>query len=122
MDMKTPRKKTLRNKADKRWTQYHIEENPICESCGDPAKQVHHYYYKGSYGHLRYDDDNATSLCTRCHFLLHTQDPKTIEANIIGNRGEEWYERLTKKALARPKAGYQTVQYYKDAIEKYREI
>ena len=110
-----------RNKADKLWTLYHIERNPICDSCGKEAKQVHHFFFKGSSGHLRYDTDNAVSLCVGCHFLLHTRDPKVyhIEENIIATRGEEWHKRLKVKAYNRPTKSYQTVQYYKDAIKKY---
>ena len=113
-------KKRLRNKADKLW--YEKCKKGKCEVCGNTATQVHHYFYKSSYGHMRYDEDNGVSLCTSCHFLLHHQDPHRIEDKIIAVRGQKWLDKLKKKAYAKPKAGYQTIGYYKGVIEELENL
>lgn len=107
--------KSLRTKADKLWYQKCIKL--LCEVCGQEAIQVHHFYYKGSYGHLRYDTDNGISLCAKCHFLLHFQDPKAIEEKIVLVRGQDWYSRLNKKSKEKHE-NYINVKWYKNAIEK----
>ena len=109
-------KKRLRDKADKLWYLKYLKEK--CEVCSAPAVQVHHYYFKSSFGHLRYNEDNGISLCQKCHYLLHTRDPKGIEDKIIKARGQKWLDRLKKKAYTKPKAGYQTIGYYKGVIEE----
>ena len=110
------KKQQLRKRADKLW--YELLLKPECEICGKPARQVHHFYYKSSYGHLRYDLDNGISLCQSCHFVLHHQDPKKIEALIIENRGKKWHNKLQKKAQTPPPPSYQTIKYYEDIIKK----
>ncbi len=117
--MKTAKQK-LRAKADKLWFEKHIEEN--CEVCGcSEYLQVHHFYYKSSYGHLRYDDNNAITLCRKCHFLLHTRDPKLIENKIIENRGKSWYNKLTKQANNRPQSSYLTIKLSKSYHDRPRK-
>lgn len=118
--MKKPSKKYLKNKADKLWFNKHQEEN--CEVCGcSECLQVHHFYYKSSYSHLRYDDDNAITLCRKCHFKLHFRDPKEIEQEIIKNRGKKWFNRLTKRANKRPPPSYLTIEYYLDVIKELQK-
>lgn len=113
-------KAKLRKTADKLWFNKHLEEN--CEICGcSEYLQVHHFYYKSSYGHLRYDPENAITLCRKCHFILHHQDPKKITDEIIDLRGQKWYNRLKKRAYNKPKSSYQTIQYYEDIISKLAE-
>jgi 5-methylcytosine-specific restriction endonuclease McrA len=109
-------KKQLRPKADKVW--YLALLKPRCEVCGGKANQVHHFFYKSQYGHLRYHPENGISLCQACHFVLHTKDPKIITDKIIEARGKRWYNRLKKEALKRPQS-YQTISFYKEAIKKY---
>ena len=108
-------KSRLRSQADKLF--FELLLKPECEVCGKSAVQVHHFFYKSSYGHLRYDLDNGISLCQGCHFALHAQDPKRIEIEIIGYRGEEWYDSLAKRAKEKPKPSYLTIGYYKQVIE-----
>jgi len=93
--------KRLRSKADKIWFIKHLKDK--CEICDKPAKQVHHFYYKKNYPHIRYDKDNGVSLCMGCHCFLHMQDPKKIEEQIIKVRGVRWHNRLKKKAYNPPK-------------------
>ena len=110
-------KAKLCKQCDKLWYQKLIK--PQCEVCGKKAIQVHHYYYKGSYGHLRYDLDNGISLCQGCHFVLHSRDPKKIEQQIIAKRGQKWAKTLEAKAKELHKS-YTTIGYYKDIIEELK--
>jgi hypothetical protein len=118
--MKTNPKKRLRIQADSLWYKKCLQE--WCEVCENGrAVQVHHYFFKSQYGHLRYDLDNGISLCQGCHFCLHFKDPHIIEDKIREKRGEKWYLTLKKKALDKPKSSYQTVKWYKDNISKLRK-
>jgi len=114
MKKKNP-KTILMKQADKLW--YLKLKKPKCEVCGEKAIQVHHYYYKGSYGHLRYDLDNGVSLCQGCHFVLHAQDPKKIEQQIIAKRGQKWADNLKAKSKEIHKS-YQTIGYYREVIKE----
>jgi len=113
------KRKQLKNKADKLWYQKYLKS--VCEICGDNYHlQAHHFYYRSSYGHLRYLEDNHITLCQKHHFVLHHQDPKKITDRIIEVRGQKWYDRLKEKALTKPKPSYQTIGYYKKQIEKLK--
>lgn len=111
----------LRKQADKLWFRKYLDE--CCKVCGSIfGLQGHHYFYKSTYGHLRYDKDNHITLCKKCHFKLHHQDPKSVESKIAEKRGRAWLNRLSKKSKERPKSSYQTIQYYNNTIkqlEKY---
>lgn len=112
-------KKRLKTKADKLWFEKCVKEN--CEVCGRRWMiQVHHFYFKGTYGHLRYDIDNGVSLCKGCHFVLHNQDAKKIEEKIIEKKGKAWYNRLKKKSRERI-LNTQTMGYYRCVIEKFKD-
>ena len=108
----------LRKIAIKLWFEKCLKSK--CEVCGQPANQVHHYYYKSSYGHLMFDLDNGISICQKCHAVLHWRDPKRIEEQIIAKRGISWYNRLKKRSQQKPVGSYQTKKYYKDIIEKLK--
>ena len=117
------KKAKLRKQADRLWYEKAMEgyEDSVgatkCMACDNNAQQIHHFYYKSSYSHLRYDMDNATPLCMHCHFLLHHQDPKKIEELIVAERGKKWNNRLKNKANKRPLQGYLTIKYYEDIIK-----
>ena len=116
-EMKNPKKK-LRAEADKIWYNIIIQRNPICESCGEEkSTQAHHYYYKGSFGHLRYNLDNGIGLGLKCHFLLHHHDPKPIEEEIVKQRGKKWFNKLVKLSKQRP-SSFQTTKWYEDNIQR----
>ena len=123
--MKIPRPKKPKNTikrlrliADKLWFARQLKL--YCEAGGGYATQVHHFFYKASYPHLRYDKDNGISLSKGKHFLLHTRDPKKVEALIIKARGKEWLKRLTYKANHPPKNFKTNVGYYKKVIEELK--
>jgi len=111
------KKKALKLKADKKWREKFVGDR--CEVCGGTWKLTgHHFYYKGSYAHLRYEGDNCITLCVTCHFALHHHDPKLVSDNIIKVRGKEWHERLEKKARDRPKGSFLTLAYYQGKVEE----
>ena len=111
------KKKGLKLKADRIWRDKFVGE--FCEICGGTWNVTgHHFYYKGSFAHLRYNKNNCITLCGTCHFALHHQDPKTVTDNIIRIRGEEWHEKLKKESQDRPKSSFLTLGYYQGVIEK----
>jgi len=113
------KKKRLRKEADRLYFQVCLK--PKCEVCDKPAIQVHHFWYKGSYAHLRFDIDNGISLCVGCHFVLHHQDPKKITDQIVEKKGILWYNELKKKALGRSKVSFQTIFYYENVLKELKE-
>ena len=113
-------KKHLRIIADQLWRMVGVKVwGSVC-ICGKQTIHGHHYYYRGSYGHLRYDLDNFVPLCNGCHFTLHFQDPKKVEERIVAFRGQKWYKRLQKKSQERPQS-FQTVGWYKSIISQLKE-
>ena len=116
--MKNP-KVSLRNKADNLWSKAYLKER--CEVCGsDYCLQAHHFYYKSSSGHLRYTKENHITLCRRCHFVLHSQDPKKIEDIIIDKRGEKWHNELREKSKE-THSSYTTIGWYRENIELLKQ-
>ena len=112
-------KKRLRSIADKLWYEAYLKDE--CEVCGERGYlQAHHFYYKGSYGYFRYSQDNHITLCRKCHFILHHQDPKKITEQIIDKRGQEWYNELRKQTIE-TYYSFQTVGWYKQNIDKLQE-
>jgi len=113
--MKKNKKAQLRSKCDVLWHNKLLKES--CELCGSSeGLQVHHFFYKGSHSHLRYDLDNGITICSREHFVLHHRDPKLITDRIIEIRGQEWYNSLKEKAKNNP-SSFKTIKYYTDLIE-----
>ena len=116
--------KRLRSKADKLFALACIKQHGnMCELCGNSYQlQVHHFFPKGNFGHLRYNLSNGIVLCKSCHFVLHNKDI-SLEAEIMRVRGDEWYVDLKEKAKERP-ISYIKVSWYKENIEileKYLE-
>ena len=111
------KKKLLRQEALKLWYNKYLKNS--CEVCGSNyILQAHHFYYRSSYGHLAFEKENHITLCRKCHFILHHQDPKKIENKIREIRGEKWYKKLQKMAQNRPKGSYLTTEWYKEQIKK----
>ena len=118
MYRKRTKKQQLRGLADKLWYQKYLKG--YCEVCGSSGGvlQGHHFFYRSSYGHLRYSPENHITLCRACHFLLHHQDPKAIEDQITAKRGLKWLTELKEQAYKRPPGSYQTLKYYQDIIKE----
>ena len=114
------KKKQLRSQCDKLWYEAYLK--PECEVCGESATQVHHFYPKGLYGHLRYNRDNGISLCVKCHFFHHHRGDPLIHQAIIRARGKRWFNRLQKLARNRPKNFQTTLLYYKKIKEDLTKL
>jgi 5-methylcytosine-specific restriction endonuclease McrA len=109
--------KKLRSEADRLWFRLCLETHgEICEVCGKPAVQVHHFFPKSNFGHIRYLVENGVVICQGCHLKHHTGNP-LIQQEIINGRGIKWYRALKEKALTRPKDSYANISYYKGVIE-----
>ena len=111
------KKSQLQSEADTLW--YQVAFTGKCEVCGRPSNQVHHYYYKGNYGHMRYDLDNAINICMGCHFTIHHKDPKQNEKIIEAKRGKEWADKLEARSKVRL-SSFKTVKYYEDTISNLK--
>ena len=109
--------KRLRTKADGLWQQAGLKMWKDKCFCGRPAYCCHHFFPKGQYGHLRYDLDNAIPICNGCHMGIHTRGDPDIIIEIKTKRGEEWYNKLSKKAHNTP-SSYRGVKWYEEIIEK----
>jgi len=116
-------KKSLRKRADKLWSIACFQEwGNRCTVCGKPAVDPHHFFTKSSYGHLRYDINNAVPLCRKCHMRIHFGEDPTINKEIIDIRGNDWYQALKQKAFfEKPQNSYMTVSWYRDNIKRLEE-
>jgi len=110
-------KKNLGKEADALW--YQILFTGICEVCGARANQVHHFYYKGQFGHLRYDLQNGITICMGCHFCIHHKDPKPIEKIIEDKRGRAWADLMEYKSKNK-ESSFKTLKYYQDTVNRLR--
>ena len=112
------KKQRLRKEADKLWFQVVMERYHWKSLVsGKPATQVHHFFPKSLYGHLRYDLDNGIPLTQGEHFAHHHRGDPTIHQTIIKKKGRKWYEKLLHKAHHTHKRSYQTIKYYEDIIK-----
>lgn len=121
MAKRNPRK-TLINKNDKLWFRLLLKDK--CEVCNKKAIQVHHFFPKGSYSHLRYHLKNGISLCSGCHLRHHISGDPTIHQTIIDRRGKRWYNSLlleAKKKLAPVKLS-DLKKINKKLLDKINEI
>lgn len=107
--------------ADRLWKEIGMLKQSYCVVCNNKTEQIHHFFYKGSYGHLRYDLDNAIGLCKKCHFVLHHRDPKIIEEAIKAKRGNKWYQDLLLKARNRS-SSFVSIKWYKEKIELLTKV
>jgi len=115
--------KQLQSKTLKLWHEISMQQhNYICQSCGSKATQTHHFFFKGSFPHLKYELLNGCPLCMKCHYLLHTRDSKLIEKQIINNKGQKWHTELEKMAYKKPIPKCpRTIGYLKEIIDKLNE-
>ncbi len=113
-------KKRLKDEADVLWKEAVIKKyGNLCEICGKPAAHYHHFYPKGLFSILKFEIFNGVSFCFHCHFSRHHKGDPTINEKIIQKRGQKWLKDLQKKSKERL-ASFQTIQYYRDNIEKLK--
>jgi len=115
------KKKKLKREADKLFYQVCLLKNPKCLLCGRPANQVHHFFPKSRYAHLRYELDNGISLCQACHFQL-THVDKSLSGKIVALKSKRWYNKLEKKAKQKPPPSFLNIEWYQKQIEKLKKL
>lgn len=93
----------LRQIKDKKWSLEIKERDGFkCLYCGkEDYLNSHHIFSRSNYA-VRWDMDNGITLCSGCHtmsskFSAHKTPLEFVEF-IRELWGEEWYERLRKKA------------------------
>jgi hypothetical protein len=71
MAKKRPSKTTLNNSLDRMASlQARERAHNLCERCGAPATQVHHFYSR-RFRRIRWDQRNLISICATCHRFAH---------------------------------------------------
>jgi len=102
------KKRRLLNKGLEIWKKKAFERDEgKCQCCGLPANQVHHFYYR-------------SSLCQKCHFILHHKDPKIIEDRIVAKMSTRRYNRLKRKAEKPLIPSFKTLTWIKEQINKLK--
>jgi hypothetical protein len=107
-----------RNKADKAFQKWFCAKHPKSEISGQPTQVGHHFFPKSTASALRYCEDNMVALVQGEHFRHHNGDPR-IHAQILRQRGEEWYKELLKEKnkIIKP-----SIKYYKSIIKTYENV
>lgn len=98
--MKTANRKTLRNKADKLWSQLiRLRNKGKCEVCGKEGNNPHHCVGRRNLT-LRHDPRNGVLLCSGCHTLkvqsAH-QDPIWFIQWMMQNRPDDYNYLFEKR-------------------------
>ena len=116
--MKSPLRKS-QEKADKKWQEVCMGNNPKCEICGKTAHCCHHFFAKSVASSLRYDLENGIKICVGCHFRLHNSGDPEYEEIIKKKRGGKWlnYLREKRKQLIKP-----SIKYYQGIIDNLCQI
>lgn len=89
-----------------------------CELCEETYMVTpHHFYYKSSVPHLKYEILNGVVLCQKCHAKLHFRDAKLVEEEIIKVRGQKWLLKL-KKLKDNPPKYFKTDKMWLEKVIK----
>lgn len=100
--MTKPSVKSLRNKADKLWSQMIRERDGKCRRCGKEPPEVilqAAHVISRRYKAIRWDLRNGIGLCIGCHHWAHKQ-PVEFDWWVQELLGKETYESLRQEALA----------------------
>ena len=117
------KKAQLRKQADELWRRVCIKQygqNSLISN--EPARDIHHFFPKGNFGHLRYNTDNGCPLTRGEHFAHHHIGNPTIHQRIIDKRGRKWYNELEKLAMEKQKPSYANEKWYKENIERLKAL
>jgi hypothetical protein len=94
-----------------------------CEYCGQQGRLNAHHVFSRSNRSVRWDMDNGICLCATHHVLgtmsFHKAPAEMLEW-IREKRGEEWYDRLLKKARSVMK-GREAKEHFKNELKKLKE-
>ena len=115
---RTPKKSTLRNRADSLCSQL-ARSIGRCEWCGETDyKQLQWcHFITRAWILLRYNIKNWACLCASCHFKVDDNPLFKIEVwkKIRGSRAINWLKKQS------PISGIITVQWYEKIIKKLNE-
>lgn len=99
---KKPAVKTLRNKADKLWSQAVRQRDGVCRRCGRGPEEITlqaAHVISRRYKAIRWDLRNGIALCMGCHHWGHKQ-PVEFDWWVQELIGKETYESLREEALS----------------------
>lgn len=92
-----------------------------CEVCNETYMVTpHHFYYRSSVPHLKFEVLNGVILCQYHHSKLHFRDAKLVEEEIIKVRGQKWLNKLISLAKNKP-TSFLTIQWYNDNIKRLQK-
>ena len=114
--------KKIENKALILWKEVCFKNyGRKCEICGGTFRITpHHYFYRSSVPHLKYEPLNGVILCCKCHSQLHFRDPKLMEELIVRERGKKWLTKLTALKAKPPK--FKDIKYYENLCKKLSKL
>ena len=91
-----------------------------CLICGQSPITFHHFYAKGSYGHMIYEVFNGVPLCQSHHYSLHFTNRRTqIEEEIKRKRGKAWSDKLYKMSKNR-QSSFKTLDWLQKQNKKLK--
>ncbi|MCR4329598.1 MAG: hypothetical protein NUV65_03555 [Candidatus Roizmanbacteria bacterium] len=102
-------KKAAQNRADVLFSEYIRQRDPVCQKCSSHAPLLHCAHYIGRVNkRLRYDEQNALSLCVKCHLEWSHKNPKEFTEWFKGKYPDR-YEYLIKAKNEVVKLDYDVV-------------
>lgn len=90
---------TLKNKADRLFSQYIRQRDGGCVACLSVENLQCAHIFTRSYLNTRFDEDNAVCLCAGCH-KFYTHRPIEWSDFIIARIGEEKYQDVRMRAVS----------------------
>ena len=89
---KKPRKKTLKAKCDKLWSEI-VRSRGRCERCGGTSNLQAAHIESRRFVSTRHDLDNGICLCAGCHHRAHNR-PTEFTLWLVDYKGREFLEEL----------------------------
>jgi len=119
------KKASLSKTANELWKYACVKKwGQICEGCGKPAIQIHHYIPKSRNGLLRFCVENGVLLCKSCHYIIHhTHNPPDayrIIERIRKGRGKRWCEYIDKHEKIHG-TSFRTIKWLNEQIENLKK-
>ena len=120
--MRKPSRKTLRNKADKLWSELVRQRNKgRCEICSKLATNPHHIIGRKNLT-LRHDPRNGVNLCYYCHVGSKTSahnDPLGFQDWLIKHRRADYNYLMFKRMELATKVDYnERIEWLKKELKK----
>jgi len=102
-------------KADVLFQEVGLKRQPKCLNCGKPATEIHHHIPKSICSALRYDLQNAVSLCHTCHIRCENGD-KSITEGYKKHLNLDYLETKKHEIISVDS------KFYEDAIRRLKTI